>query len=101
MQIDKENLLQTIFGAIDGVNSILAEEKRLEKSPNTLLAGDNGNLDSLGLINFIVELESRVQKNFNLSLNLVEALESPEQPMNSVGQLVKFIERQASGENFE
>ena len=101
MQIDKENLLQTIFGAIDEVNNILAEDKRLEKSPSTLLAGDNGNLDSLGVINFIVELESRVKKNFNLSLNLVEALESPEQPMNSIDQLAKFIERQASGENFE
>ncbi len=98
MQLSKANILQTIFGAVDEVNQILAEEKRLEKSPGTLLAGENGSLDSLGMINFIVEVEGRVQKDFNLALNLVEALDSPEQPMNSIGRLVEYIEMQASGE---
>ena len=98
MQFSKENILHTIFGAVDEVNQTLAEEQRLEKSPGTLLAGDNGSLDSLGMINFIVEVEGRVQKDFNLALNLVEALDSPEEPMSSIGQLAEFIEMQAGGE---
>jgi len=98
MQLSKENILQTIFGAVDEVNQILAEEKRLEKLPSTLLAGDNGSLDSLGMINFIVEVEGRVQKDFNLALNLIEALDSPEEPMSNIGRLAEFIEMQGSGE---
>ena len=98
MQLSKENILHTIFGAVDEVNQILAEEKRLEKLPSTLLAGDNGSLDSLGMINFIVEVEGRVQKDFNLALNLIEALDSPEEPMSSIGRLAEFIEMQAGGE---
>ncbi len=98
MELSKENILQTIFGAIDEVNKMLAEEERLEKSLNTRLVGDGGGLNSLGLINFIVEVEGRIQKDFSLELNLVEALEAPEEPLKSVGRLVEFIVAQADGE---
>jgi acyl carrier protein len=98
MQLSKENILHTIFGAVDEVNQTLAEEQRLEKLPGTLLAGDKGSLDSLGMINFIVEVEGRVQRDFNLALNLIEALDSPEQPMSSIGRLAEYIEMQVSEE---
>ena len=98
MGLSKENILQTIFGAVDEVNKMLAEEERLEKLPSTLLAGDGGSLDSLGLINFIVEVEGRVQKDFGMALNLVEALGAPEEPLKSIIRLTKFILKQANGD---
>ena len=98
MELSKGNVLQTIFGAIDEVNKMLAEEERLEKSLNTRLVGDGGGLNSLGLINFIVEVEGRIQKDFSLELNLVEALEAPEEPLKSIGRLAEFIVAQANGE---
>tara|TARA_B100002003_G_C14071527_1_gene515544 strand:- start:410 stop:712 length:303 start_codon:yes stop_codon:yes gene_type:complete len=98
MRLSKENILRTIFGAVNEVNKMLAEEKRLEKLPDTLLVGDEGGLDSLGLINFIVEVEGRVQKDFGLALNLVEVLEAPEEPLKSIGRLTEFIATQANGE---
>jgi acyl carrier protein len=98
MPLSKEKIIQTIYDAIAEINGFLAEEERLENLPDTLLAGENGNLDSLGLINFIVEVEGRVQKDFGLALNLIEALESPQKPMTSIGRLVEFIEAQANGE---
>ena len=94
MQLSKENVIQTIYDAIDEINIFLAEEARLEKSPETLLTGDQGTLDSLGLINFIVEIEGRVQKNFGLELNLIETLDSPDNPMESIKKLAEFIELQ-------
>ena len=97
MELSKENILQTIFGAIDEVNKMLAEEERLEKSLNTRLVGDGGGLNSLGLINFIVEVEGRIQKDFGLELNLVEALEAPEEPLKSIGRLAEFVVAQANG----
>ena len=98
MGLSKENILHTIFGAVDEVNKMLAEEGRLKKSPNTLLSGDRGSLDSLGLINFIVEVEGRIQKDFGLELNLVEASKAPEEPLKSIDRLTEFIATQASGE---
>jgi acyl carrier protein len=97
MGLSKGNILQTIFGAVDEINKMLAEEERLEKLPNTLLTGDGGSLTSLGLINFIVEVEGRIQKDFGLELNLVEALEAPEEPLKSIGRLAEFVVAQANG----
>ena len=99
MQLSKEKIVQIIYDSVDEVNETLAEEERLNKLPDTLLAGEKGNLDSLGLINFIIEVEGRIQKNLGLNLNLVEALESPEKPMASIYQLAEYIETQINGEN--
>ena len=77
---------------------MLPEEERLEKLSGTLLAGDEGGLDSLGLITFIVEVEGRAERDFSLSLDLIQALEAPEEPMKNIGRLTKFIALQANGE---
>ena len=98
MGLSEENILQTIFGAVEEVNKMLPEDRRLRKLPNTVLLGDRGNLDSLEVINFIVELEGRIKKNFNLTLNLIELLDLPEKPMESIGGLAKFIKERANGE---
>ena len=99
MSLSKEKIIQTIFAAIDEVNNILVEEERLEKLPNTILVGDNGKLDSLGLINFIVEVEGRVQKRFGMTLDLIEALDSPDKPMSSISCLADFIEIRVNGDS--
>ena len=91
MELSEERILRTIFEVVDEVNKMLPEERRLQKLPDTFLAGDSGNLDSLGLINLIVEVESRVKKNFGLVLNLIEALEMPEEPMKNIGQLAILL----------
>jgi len=87
----REQVLKSIFSAIEEVNEMLSEEERLKSSETTLLSGDAGELDSLGLINFMVALESRVNEEFELSLSLIEELENPEQPLKSVGSLADFI----------
>ena len=99
MQFSKDNIIQTIFGAIDEVNCSLPEEEQLEKLPDTILAGDQGTLDSLGLINFIVELEGRIQKDFGLTIDLIEALESQKKPMINIDRLAEFIKIQTNGDN--
>ena len=99
MLYSKEKITQTIFDAVEEVNILLSEEERLEKRPETLLASEKGNLDSLGLINFIVEVESRVQKELGLTIDLIKTLESPDNPMENIGQLIHYIEVQANGKS--
>ena len=98
MELSKKTILRTIFEVVDEVNKMLPEERRLQKLSDTFLAGDRGNLDSLGLINFIVELESGLQKDFGLTINLFESLEMPEEPMKSIDRLAGFIHSRAKGE---
>jgi acyl carrier protein len=54
------DIKKIIYDVIDEINEQLTEEKRLEKSSNTIIVGEGGVLDSLGVINFLVSLEDRV-----------------------------------------
>ncbi|PIR00935.1 MAG: hypothetical protein COV66_03665 [Nitrospinae bacterium CG11_big_fil_rev_8_21_14_0_20_45_15] len=94
----RERALKSIFGAIEEVNEMLAEEERLKNSELTLLFGDAGELDSLGLINFMVALEGRMSTDFGLTINLIEELENPQEPLKSVGRLADFIVARVNGD---
>jgi acyl carrier protein len=98
MELSEEKILRTIFETIDEVNKMMPEERRLQKFPDTFLAGDRGKLESLELINFIVELEGRLQKDFGLTFNLIEWLENPEESMKRISGLEKFIKAHANRE---
>ena len=98
MEMSEENVVLSLFKAIDEVNKMLPEERRLQKLTDTFLAGDRGKLESLELINFIVELEGRLQKDFGLTFNLIEWLEIPEDSMKRISGLAKFIKAQANRE---
>ena len=99
MEMSEEKLVLTIFKAVDEVNKMLPEERWLKKLPDTFLAGDRGKLESLELINFIVELEGRLQKDFSLTLNLIEWLEITEESTKRIDGLAKFIKSQANRED--
>ena len=99
MEMSEEKLVLTIFKAVDEVNKMLPEERRLKKLPDTFLAGGRGKLESLELINFIVELEGRLQKDFSLTLNLIEWLEITEESTKRIDGLAKFIKAQANRED--
>jgi acyl carrier protein len=96
MELSEEKIVLSIFKAIDVVNKMLPEERRLKKQPDVFLAGERGKLESLELINFIVELEGRLQKDFGLTFNLIEWLEIPEESMKRIDGLAKFIKAQAN-----
>ena len=64
-----ENL---IYEIIDEHNKLNPKELQLEKSLDTILAGNNGKLDSLGLINFLVEVESNLQLNLEKNISIID-----------------------------
>ena len=99
MPDNKQNILQLIHGAVDEINEILSEDRRLEKTNDTVLLGETGCLDSLGLINFIVTVETRAEKILGLKLNLGEAMTNPDSPLSTLGSLADFILNQKEGEN--
>jgi hypothetical protein len=62
---------ELIFEVIDDVNDQLPAEEKLEKSMQTVIVGDEGKLDSLGVINFLVSLEEKVVSSTGKSLALM------------------------------
>jgi acyl carrier protein len=91
-----------LYEAVDEVNLGLAEHDRLQKSPEVVLAGDAGRLDSLGLINFIVAAEKRLQAEFQADLSLTEVITSQDTGRHLTlgslcGTVTGMVERRRGG----
>ena len=86
-------LTQLIFDTIDEINTQLSDNQQLEKATTTSLYGDGGGLDSLGLVNFIVGVEQRLQDTFGFPLTLAteRALSQQHSPFRTVQSLIDYI----------
>jgi len=67
---------------------IIAEE-------NTVLFGSESVLDSMGLVNVIVDIESRfLDENYEISLTSEKAMSRRNSPFRTISTLADFIEEQ-------
>jgi len=93
MQITQNQIYEVIYKSIDEINSILKENSRLENKTDTVLYGHNSKLDSLGLVNLIVEVEQRLSDELNVTIDLTDekALSQNNSPFLTVKTLCEYI----------
>lgn len=91
------DISEVVFYCIEQLNKQLPASKKLTKSANSVLAGENGTLDSLGLITLCVNIEQELQDRLNFHCAVLDELmiEQKEHPMRTIGTMVGWIERQA------
>ncbi len=91
---DKEKILQVVFSAIDEINQNACKEDPLEKSTDMVLFGSSGKIDSLAFMTFIISVEEKIEKVFNLPIILTSegALSQEDNPFETVGELVDYID---------
>jgi acyl carrier protein len=65
-----DGVLAMIYESISALNLQLPPEQRIEKSASTVLFGAGGKLDSLGLANFIVIAEEKLEERYGFHVNL-------------------------------
>jgi len=89
----KEKILDALYKAFDSVNESLPEDKKIEKSPETVLFGTEGAIDSLGFTMLIVAIEQKIEEAFGSVITLVDATTMSEEhsPFQSVNKLVVHI----------
>ncbi len=90
--IDKDKITQVIFEAIDEFNEQQAEEQQLEKSLDTILFGNSGKLNSLGLVNLIVGIEQKLEEEFGTAVTLADerAMSQTNSPFQTIGSLAEY-----------
>jgi len=83
-----------IMNSIEEINRQLENEDQLEKSPNTILFGNGGVLDSLGLVNFIVIVEQNIENEFDATITLADerAMSQKHSPFMTIESLEDYIE---------
>jgi acyl carrier protein len=89
-----ERILESLYAAIDDVNRERPSDRLLAKAPDTALYGSSSDLDSLGLVNFVVAAEQRIDAAFGKSLVLADdrALAQDPSPFRSIGALADYVE---------
>jgi acyl carrier protein len=100
MMAEKEKIQQLVLEVIDENNAQVPEDEQLEKSIDSVLYGESGKLNSLGLVNFIVAIEQKISEQLDTTITLADekAMSQRNSPFRSVGTLVDYI-RQLLKEN--
>lgn len=70
--MDLSDISSIITAAIDELNSILAPEDRIVLDSKTVLYGNNGVLDSMGIINLTVIIEEKIYEKSKIEISLSE-----------------------------
>jgi len=67
-----DGVLGVIYESVSDLNMQVPPEQRIEKSLATILFGGGGKLDSLGLANFIVITEQKLEERYGFRIDLTE-----------------------------
>lgn len=88
-----QNIIEAIYQVIDEVNPLLSGEMKLDKSLNTVILGENGKLDSLGMVNFIVAMEDKIKESFGFEISLSDekVIAEKNSPLSTVQTLSDYI----------
>ncbi len=86
-------ILDQIYAAIQENNQTVSKERQLEMSPDTVLFGLDGKVDSLRLVSLIVAIEERVQDHFGEAISIADerALSQQDSPFRNVGALASYV----------
>jgi len=90
---EREKILNSIYGALDEVNEQLPDDQQLEKSPDTVLLGESGKIESIDLVNILVATEENVEEAFGVPLSITDerAVSEKNSPFTTIGTLCDFI----------
>ena len=90
----RDDILATIYAAIDELNGQSMEGAKIEKSMETPLLTKGSQLDSLAFVNLIVAIEGQLETTMGLSVVLVDedSMSLHESPFRTVGSLASYVE---------
>jgi hypothetical protein len=95
MSDTRQQILQAVLEAVDDVNEQLPPDRRIPREATAPLAGVNGNLDSLGLVNLVLGTEQKVADRLGMPIVLTGDAElfEPDGPCATVQRLTDHIVR--------
>ena len=93
MDISEQAVTEMVFGVIDGINKHAKGKKKLEKSLDYQLYGDGGNLDSMDLVGFIVDIGVTNNSLYVGTYNTAneKSLSQTNSPFRTVGTLIEYV----------
>ncbi len=93
MKFSLAEVQSAVASAIDELNQSRPADRQIGKSDETVLYGAGSVMDSLGLVNLIVSIESAVGERFGVAITLADekAMSLRNSPFRSVGTLGAYV----------
>ncbi len=90
--MDIQSIHNIIYTAIDELQALFPHIQ-LEKSPETVLYGEDSPLDSMNLVSVILETETELENQFGLQLSLADekAFSMRNSPFRTVDTFAQYI----------
>ena len=88
-----DKILNAVYESLDDISEQLSLKNKLVKSKDTILFGQSGEIDSLGLVTLIVMTEEKIEDEFDKSIVLADerAMSQRNSPFRTVGTFVDYI----------
>ena len=90
-----EKVLMVVNSVIDEINHQLPKKRRLDKNEDTVIYRNakDRNLDSLGIVNLIVETEQKLFEEFELEINLTnqQIITENRNPLSTIKSFTDFV----------
>ena len=90
----RDNIENIIKNSFEEVNEQLPGDQQLNYSPEEVLFGSGGNLDSLGLVSLLVIIEQNIEEEFDTNITIADerAMSQKNSPFRTVSALIDYIE---------
>ena len=87
----KEKVIEIIFKCVDETN--IEDGTNISKDLNTILMGSDSEIDSLGLVSLIVEIEEAINIEFDVNITLADekAMSQRISPFKTLDTLSNYI----------
>lgn len=88
-----QEIVDIIINVSNDLNEQLKKKIEVDKKESANLFGDNGVLDSLALVNLVVQVESEVEEKFGKSIILVDGMNGNQKQAHfaTIGSLAEHI----------
>ena len=93
MKIDKKSIVENIISEVS--NSIYTENEEIVINENSVIYGDNSQLDSLALVSLIVAVEQNIEDEFGISITLADerAMSQENSPLDPLALWLIMLKR--------
>ncbi len=90
----RDNIENIIKNSVEEMNEQLPGDQQLNYSPEAVLFGSGGNLDSLGLVSLLVIIEQNIEEEFDTNITIADekAMSQKNSPFRTVSALIDYIE---------
>ena len=90
---DHERIQQAVYRAVDELNKQLPKGISVNKSPDAVLYGKTGKLESIDVVTLIMEVEDQIKAEFGKSITIADdrAMSLENSPFLTVGSLTDYV----------